>query len=143
MNLKSRYEEIEDVASYANTLSEDDKDWLNRFSQEYICGNFTHGGEQLHEPLDNAGMVKTVIKEIMLEINNTKDKPKLRELWTTYHELRDYFYETANQVLGAYNRNNVRNRCQMTRKKASGEIDSLAVLRNKEIAAPDDSNEND
>lgn len=48
VNLKSRAEEIADIASYANKLSEADKEWLNAFSNEYICSNFDHKGPKLH-----------------------------------------------------------------------------------------------
>lgn len=48
INLKSRYEEIEDIASYAKDLPEEAKDWLNRFTQEYVCANFKHKGEKIH-----------------------------------------------------------------------------------------------
>lgn len=36
LNLKTRYEEIADVASYANTLSPKDKAWLDKFMKEYV-----------------------------------------------------------------------------------------------------------
>lgn len=53
-NLKSRYEEIEDLASYANKLSEEDKAWLNSFAQEEICANFDHDGIKLNDRSDPA-----------------------------------------------------------------------------------------
>jgi uncharacterized protein YecE (DUF72 family) len=49
LNLKTRWEEIQDLASYADTLSEEDRDWLNRFAEEYICANFRHKGETIHK----------------------------------------------------------------------------------------------
>lgn len=52
VNLKSRYEEIEDLQSYANTLSDQDKAWLNAFSQEEICANFNHNGPKLNDQSD-------------------------------------------------------------------------------------------
>lgn len=51
-NLKSRYNEIEDLASYAHTLSDEDKAWLNSFAEEYICSNFKHSGTKLHDETD-------------------------------------------------------------------------------------------
>lgn len=47
-NLKTRYEEIEDIASYANTLPDDAKRWLAAFSEEEICANFNHEHEKLN-----------------------------------------------------------------------------------------------
>jgi len=48
LNLKTRYEEIEDLASYAKTLPPEAREWLNNFSEEYICANFNHKGTKLH-----------------------------------------------------------------------------------------------
>lgn len=45
MNLKSRYEEIEEIASYASELPDEAKEWLNSFVAEYVCADFKHGGE--------------------------------------------------------------------------------------------------
>jgi hypothetical protein len=39
LNLKTRFEEIEDLASYADSLPEDAKKWLNEFSKNYICAS--------------------------------------------------------------------------------------------------------
>jgi hypothetical protein len=52
VNLKTRYEEIEDLASYAHTLSEQDKAWLNSYAEEEICANFDHKGEKLNDRSD-------------------------------------------------------------------------------------------
>lgn len=35
VNLKTRYEEVEDVASYINKLSDSDKAWMDKFMGEY------------------------------------------------------------------------------------------------------------
>lgn len=51
-NLKIRYEEIEDVYSYANTLNEKDREWLERFVQEEIRANLKHPGEKLNDVND-------------------------------------------------------------------------------------------
>lgn len=37
LNLKTRWEEIQDVKEYSNKLSEKDKEWLNKFMSEYVC----------------------------------------------------------------------------------------------------------
>lgn len=52
--LRSRFEETEDLASYANTLSDEDKDWLNRFAEEEIHCNLKHSGEKLNDVSDPA-----------------------------------------------------------------------------------------
>lgn len=51
-NLKTRYEEIEDVASYAHTLNAEEKAWLNSFVEEEICANFDHKGIKLNDQND-------------------------------------------------------------------------------------------
>lgn len=53
-NLRTRYDEIEDLASYADTLSKEDKAWLNSFAQEEICANFKHSGVKLNDESDPA-----------------------------------------------------------------------------------------
>jgi hypothetical protein len=52
LNLRTRYEEIEDLASYANTLSDADKEWLNSFASEEICASFNHSGPKLNDQSD-------------------------------------------------------------------------------------------
>ena len=54
LNLKSRYEEIEDLASYKDQLNDEEKAWLNAFSQEEICANFDHNGPKLNDQNDAA-----------------------------------------------------------------------------------------
>ncbi len=48
LNLKSRYEEIEDLYSYMDKLDEDCKAWLDKFAKEYINASFEH-----KDPLHN------------------------------------------------------------------------------------------
>lgn len=48
MNLKTRKDELTDIASYADTLSEKDKDWLLSFVEEEVICNFNHRGEKLN-----------------------------------------------------------------------------------------------
>lgn len=46
-NLKNRFEEIQDIASYAKGLPDEAKDWLNSFTEEYVNANFTHKGQKI------------------------------------------------------------------------------------------------
>jgi hypothetical protein len=48
LNLKSRYDEIADLASYANQLNDAEKDWLNRFASEEINANMNHKGKRIN-----------------------------------------------------------------------------------------------
>lgn len=51
-NLLTRFEEIEDIASYAHTLNDSDRQWLNSYSEEEICANFDHKGPKLNDSSD-------------------------------------------------------------------------------------------
>ena len=46
-NLKSRSELIE--ADYIERLSDSEKDWLNRFNEEYVNANFKHKGATIQK----------------------------------------------------------------------------------------------
>ena len=48
LNLKSRMDEISDLASYVDQLNESEKEWLNTFAEEYVNANFNHGKERIH-----------------------------------------------------------------------------------------------
>jgi len=48
-NLKSRQEEIEDIASYAHKLGPKEKAWLNSYVEEEINANFQHGGKKINK----------------------------------------------------------------------------------------------
>lgn len=54
LNLKSRYEEIEDLESYADQLDDEEKAWLNAYASEEICANFNHKGPKLNDQSDPA-----------------------------------------------------------------------------------------
>jgi hypothetical protein len=51
-NLKTRQEEIEDLYDYVDKLNEEEKAWLNAFSNEEICANFNHKGPKLNDQSD-------------------------------------------------------------------------------------------
>lgn len=40
VNLRSRFEDIQDVASYFDQLSDKEKDWMNKFMEEYNNASF-------------------------------------------------------------------------------------------------------
>lgn len=53
-NLRNRYDEIDDMASYMNQLNDEEKEWLNAFAQEEVCANFNHGGPKINDASDPA-----------------------------------------------------------------------------------------
>lgn len=46
LNLKIRQEVMDQ--DYINKLSDEEKDWLNRFNEEYVNTNFNHPGDRVH-----------------------------------------------------------------------------------------------
>jgi hypothetical protein len=95
LNLKTRYEEIADLASYAHTLPPDAQEWLNSYSEEYICANFDHPGQRIH-PVE---LVEKVQKNGKVRIIDRYAKE-------------------------CYDRNNARNRCIVTQEKAQNMLES-------------------
>lgn len=43
-NLKTRYEEIADMRSYMSKLNDKEKEWLNKFAEEYVNASFPKKG---------------------------------------------------------------------------------------------------
>jgi redox-regulated HSP33 family molecular chaperone len=48
-NLKTRQEEIDDIKSYFDKLSPEEKDWMNRFVEEEVHANLNHDGPKLNK----------------------------------------------------------------------------------------------
>ena len=91
LNLKTRQDLLEN--DYLDKLSEKEKDWLNRFNEEYVNTNFSHEGKRVHP------------KKIRIKTLKSGEKKKI-----------DVYKNEAEQ------RNNSRNRCVLTREKARGEF---------------------
>jgi hypothetical protein len=52
VNLKTRYEEISDIASYFNKLPKEAKDWLHSFTEEWVNAKFDHKGKKIHKQVE-------------------------------------------------------------------------------------------
>lgn len=99
-NLKTRVEQIEDVHSYADKLNEEEKDYLNRFMEEYVNADFQHEGKRVHPK----------------RLKKSKYKTKRGKKTT------DKFKKESED------RNNARNRCLLTTARAFGGLDYLQDL---------------
>lgn len=71
LNLKTRYEEISDVAEYFDTLPEDAKEWMHSFVEEYINAKFNHKGKKIHR--------KTKQKREIYNRNNARNRDILTQ----------------------------------------------------------------
>jgi hypothetical protein len=49
LNLKSRYEEISDIATYFDKLPEEAKKFMHSFVEEYVNAKFDHGGKKIYK----------------------------------------------------------------------------------------------
>lgn len=67
-NLKTRFEEIEDLASYKDQLNDEEKAWLNAYANEEICANFNHRGPKLNDQSD------PVVRSRIYNRNNERNR---------------------------------------------------------------------
>lgn len=63
-NLKTRFDEID--YDYIHKLSNEEKEWLNRFTEEYINAEFRHSGEKLHNTAE--------LKKSCYDKNNARNR---------------------------------------------------------------------
>lgn len=102
-NLKTRIELIDDLYDYADNLNEEDKDYLNRFSEEFNNANFNHEGKRIHP----------------------KRTKKIKYKTKRGKRLVDKFKKEAED------RNNARNRCLYTKNKAFGAMEYIQDMEDK------------
>jgi len=69
LNLKTRYEEIEDIASYFKTLPDTAKDFMHSFVEEYVNAKFDHKGKKIYR--------KKVDKRAIYNRNNARNRDVL------------------------------------------------------------------
>ena len=103
LNLKSRMEEIADMASYAHKLDPKDKEWLNNFVEEYVNANFKHSGDRVH-PIEYVEIERK---------NGTK-------------------YTVDKHKKACEDKNNARNRCIYTKASTSGNLTSYEDIKELE-----------
>ncbi len=73
LNLKSRYEELEDINEYFHTLSPKDKKWMNDYTENFVNASFDKDPD---ENLISLEFTKTLLKKYIKDLkgDNAKDK---------------------------------------------------------------------
>lgn len=108
LNLKTRIELID--YDYVDKLDDEAKDFLNRFTEEYVNTNFKHKGKRVHKPK---------IKEKFVKSRNKKKK-----------------YDA--NAKDSYDRNNARNNDVYTTQRASNQLHYLEDLNKTGIESDED-----
>jgi hypothetical protein len=117
LNLKTRYEEIADVASYAKTLSPKDKAWLDHFMKEYTGASLNKNPKKRMDPSDEW-------KKTCYDRNNARNRDivtrqKAQNMMNYLEELpvieREYFDEDT-----MIQRIDLNNRIKQKSKKRQG-----------------------
>ena len=97
-NLKSRSDEIQDLNSYSDQLNDKEKEWLNKFAEEYINGYFP----KKNSPAYKKRLHKT--KELELSCYNRNNdrnrcilsRAKTRNKLVSYHKIYKDDYSDEN-----------------------------------------------
>lgn len=72
LNLKSRYEELEDINEYYKDLPPEAQQWMNSYTENFINASFTKEDQNLINFNFTKSLLKKYIKDI--KSNKTKDK---------------------------------------------------------------------
>jgi hypothetical protein len=152
LNLRSRYEELDQ--NYLNgvfdensgeqiirPLTDDEKDYLNRFNEEYTNANYNHGGKRIHPvkkkeseknkflidvKLDFVEYLKKLNKYIEQSILKNKSKNQIKKSVNAFKKSvlaiinKEFKNIKDTYQKDSYDRNNSRNRCLVTKTKAMG-----------------------
>lgn len=66
LNLKIRHDDMDQ--DYIDKLTDEEKDWLNRFNEEYVNTNFNHEGERIHPKKYTTKTVKKTGKRRKIDV---------------------------------------------------------------------------
>lgn len=117
-NLKIRRELIDQ--DYIHKLNEAEKDWLNRFNEEYVSANFTHEGKRIHPKKTRTKKVRTTGEKRKIDIyrKDCEDKNNARN--------RDSFSITkSNHTLKG--QSNIKSTLETDRKYDSNETEDMMI----------------
>lgn len=106
LNLKSRTEELTDILSYFDQLNDEEKEWMNRFTEEYVHANFNHTGERLH-PVE----------------------------YVEYERLNGDVYTADKYVKASNDKNNARNRCLYNKCKMGNNLKSFDNVKEDKVSS--------
>lgn len=115
LNLKTRQKLLD--YDYIDKLSEEEKDWLNRFTEEYTNANFKHSGKIISKEKLNPEPIKT---EKIENAGPNHDRNITIKTKNTYKKQ-------------SYDRNNHRNSDILTRVEATGTLKSTEMIQEKDI----------
>lgn len=173
LNLKSRYEELEDINSYFNQLPPEAQDWMQKYTSNHVNADFRDDNLLTNET------TRILLKQYIKEIKNYKGERKVKDFVSKYlirednipvGIIRDMFFETNDKKLlklvddlkesitkninktskrevnkimklietEVYNLNNARNRCIITKSKASGQLNYLEDLDENDLVIDED-----
>lgn len=154
LNLKTRVELVD--YDYIDKLSDKEKEWLNTFTNEYVHAEFK--SKRIQKKKRAESEKNQAIKELKVklaknfkEISNlvtnanvsvsTKNylKKLLKKVKTAYKkrlEREKAFIEDIYKK-EAYDRNNARNRCVLTRAKAQGKAFDIDLVTEKSYSSKD------
>ncbi len=117
LNLKSRYEQID--YDYISKLNDEEKKFLNSFTEEFINANFTHDGVRIHPKKEvykkRAG--KTIKRDMAKKESEDKNNARNRDVMTKL--------KSAGQMLY------VEELSEENNPKSLGENDILSQIDNK------------
>lgn len=147
LNLKTRYEILD--YDYLDKLSQEEKQWLNNFSAEYVNADFKTNKKRIHRKrkaehpknkylkklqIDLIENLKLFVKLLNESQITSKSKSKLKKTVNKFKkQLKKQILEEFKYIKDFYKKdsedmNNARNACILTKAKARGMAKSLDLL---------------
>lgn len=86
LNLKSRYEELEDINSYFNDLPKEAQDWMTKYTENHVNASFKKDKEDnfTKDNLLTESSTRVLLKQYIVDIKNYKGERKVRSFVDKY-----------------------------------------------------------